>query len=723
MGVKNIMGDDHICAMPIAEHPLIIKKERTAFLEGCLKAFLKDQLLFLAENLISEDPAFFTYTKEKLVSALGAAIRKRISYAFKYLPPQASAFFLALASENEDDIAASEETVKKIFTKNLPGIEYEDLKRDAVECLIENGFCFAFLPKGQNRIQYVVPDELYESIDNFINDIGKRKMPPGELYPFMRLGSIFASLYGVCPADLYMKLYNRDAPSAITDKRLFVKCMKEAASLSKDYYFKNDSIVSIFIGSDEEIASICDRRKKFTPYIPEIEELTGKLDFGDYDEDKAAYKALVSWYSDFFKDTDKGHIMALSICAHIKIGYPPAKTIMDSFSNEESSTLLKENVQQLLQIVSDFNNTCHLWTNWGHPPSELRDTRAQGKSDAFLTPEAVEEKNRRINSVHIDLPETCRNPSKDECERQLELFTAYWKHEDGAPWHDTTSAQIKKLYASLKKYARFFRNLPEDLVPRLIDQWLASVWHKDANRGSPFGNQRWNYHAFRPIEKIGEDVFACIDGDGEVLVIYSHGIGTQFGSTLTNMCVLIDAGGWYLTYGPILTWNGIVPSDFAYLAEHIARRQYELQGLTAVIHFDPCPFWAVQTIAQLPPIFHKDEFVMLCSLECKFKNNIVPKLPKTWTVEHAEKYTRWIYNEDDYLNARRIYFNEKTNEVYLSAHNEDAFEKMLTRLKGSIDIGSHKIERVSMAMESLCSDLLKTPQKLALLEAKFGDGV
>ena len=76
-----------------------------------------------------------------------------------------------------------------------------------------------------------------------------------------------------------------------------------------------------------------------------------------------------------------------------------------------------------------------------------------------------------------------------------------------------------------------------------------------------------------------------------------------------------------------------------------------------------------------------------------------------------------------YKRQRRIYFNEKNNEVYLSAHNEDAFEKMLTRLKGSIDIGSHKIERVSMAMESLCSDLLKTPQKLALLEAKFGDGV
>ena len=83
--------------------------------------------------------------------------------------------------------------------------------------------------------------------------------------------------------------------------------------------------------------------------------------------------------------------------------------------------------------------------------------------------------------------------------------------------YDATSAQIKKLSVSLKKYVRFFRNLPEDLIPHLIDQWLASAWHKNANLGGTFGNQRWNYHAFRPIEKIGKNVFTCIDGDGKIL--------------------------------------------------------------------------------------------------------------------------------------------------------------------------------------------------------------
>ena len=196
----------------------------------------------------------------------------------------------------------------------------------------------------------------------------------------------------------------------------------------------------------------------------------------------------------------------------------------------------------------------------------------------------------------------------------------------------------------------------------------------------------------------------------------------EFGDTLTSMTVLIDAGGWYLTYGPVLKWRGIIPSDITYLAGHIARQQYELQGLTAVIHFNPCPFWALQNIAHIPPVFHKGEFVLCCSLECKFKNDVVPELPKTWTVEHAGKYTRWTYNQEDYLNSRCIYFNEKTKEVFLSAHNDDAFEKMLTQLKGHIDIGSHKSEKVSMTMESLSGNLLKTPQKLVRLEAIFGGG-
>ena len=717
------MENNHIVSDPLTEHPLVIKKERAVSLQGCLKSFSKEQLVFLAKNSISEDESFFSYAKERLVSALNAAIRKRISYAFRYLPLYTYAFFLVLGMESEDNAAAGDDIIKKLLKKFPSKFEYEDLKRDAAEYLIENGFCFAFLPKGQNGIQYVIPDELYESVQKFMKDITQRSMEPGELYPFMMFGRLFASLYGVCPANIYMELYNRSVPSAITDKRLFLKYMEEAASLSDDYYFKDDSIVSTFIRSDEEIEYVLSRRKNFKPYMPDDEELSKKIGFDDYDEDNAAYKELVSWCGNFFEDADRGRSIAVSLCAYIKKGEPAAKTISDLlFSDKNANVALQEEIRKLLRIVSDFNNTCHLWTNWGHPPSEIIDAREKGAVDSVLTPEAIEEKNRHIDSVHIDLPDTCRSPSKDECEKQFELFDAYWNCEEGAPWHDVKNPQLKKLFASLKKYARFFDSISEESIHRLMDQWLASMWHKNANRGGTFGNQHWNYHVFRPVEKIGEDLFTCIDSDGTVLVIYSHAIGMEFGDTLTSMTVLIDAGGWYLTYGPVLKWRGIIPSDITYLAGHIARQQYELQGLTAVIHFNPCPFWALQNIAHIPPVFHKGEFVLCCSLECKFKNDVVPELPKTWTVEHAGKYTRWTYNQEDYLNSRCIYFNEKTKEVFLSAHNDDAFEKMLTQLKGHIDIGSHKSEKVSMTMESLSGNLLKTPQKLVRLEAIFGGG-
>ena len=88
-------------------------------------------------------------------------------------------------------------------------------------------------------------------------------------------------------------------------------------------------------------------------------------------------------------------------------------------------------------------------------------------------------------------------------------------------------------------------------------------------------------------------------------------------------------------------------------------------------------------------------------------------------MEHAGKYTRWVYNKEDYLNSRTVYLNHKTNEVFLAAHNETAFEKMLSQLKKYIKAGKSGSEKVSFVMQSFCNDFFKKPQKLLQLEAKF----
>ena len=111
------MENNHIVSDPLTEHPLVIKKERVVSLQGCLKSFSKEQLVFLAKNSISEDESFFSYAKERLVSALNAAIRKRISYAFRYLPLYTYAFFLVLGMESEDNAAAGDDIIKKLLKK------------------------------------------------------------------------------------------------------------------------------------------------------------------------------------------------------------------------------------------------------------------------------------------------------------------------------------------------------------------------------------------------------------------------------------------------------------------------------------------------------------------------------------------------------------------------------------------------------------------------------
>jgi len=142
-------------------------------------------------------------------------------------------------------------------------------------------------------------------------------------------------------------------------------------------------------------------------------------------------------------------------------------------------------------------------------------------------------------------------------------------------------------------------------------------------------------------------------------------------------------------------------------------------GLNAVIQFNPCPFWATSYLAHVPPVAHGNIPAIEYSLECTFKNNTIPEFPKSWTREDAGNYTRWLYNKNDYLNSRRIYYNHKTHEVFLSAHNNDAFNKLLKNVSKYIDISKHGIEKMSMILTMFCYNTLKYPHKLAELEKKF----
>jgi len=46
-----------------------------------------------------------------------------------------------------------------------------------------------------------------------------------------------------------------------------------------------------------------------------------------------------------------------------------------------------------------------------------------------------------------------------------------------------------------------------------------------------------------------------------------------------------------MTYGPLLDWMGLFPGDLGYFASKVARQLYGKEGFSAVVHFNPVPFW------------------------------------------------------------------------------------------------------------------------------------
>ena len=189
------------------------------------------------------------------------------------------------------------------------------------------------------------------------------------------------------------------------------------------------------------------------------------------------------------------------------------------------------------------------------------------------------------------------------------------------------------------------------------------------------------------------------------------------------MSVLIDMGGWYLLYGPVVFWRGLSPFDFIALAKQVAPQMYKEQGLNAVIQFNPCPFWALTYLANKPPYIDGDTVLVECSLECAFIDNVIPQLSKSWSMESVGNYTRWTYDKKNYVNSRRIYYNHKTHEVLLSAHCVKTFDKLLRNVRKYLDFdekhSDENTEKKSLLLVEFWNDVLKYPDRIAQLDKKF----
>lgn len=292
-------------------------------------------------------------------------------------------------------------------------------------------------------------------------------------------------------------------------------------------------------------------------------------------------------------------------------------------------------------------------------------------------------------------------------------FKTYWEK---VPWHTLGDATVATLAVPLKKYMVNLNELPDNFLPSVMDQYLAARWHRfsssaptEGEKSSLFGTTEWRYEAFSVVEDLGGYRFWCRSEDDKEFGLYSDGIDDSLrqGYTLFFSLIVEVKDGWYLTYGPILGWKGLIPGDLSYLASGIAVQLYAESGFHAVVLASPVPFWASWSLGNAPAIFHGEQPVIYCWCEGVLNPDFEEKLPSTWKRTDAGAKSCWTYKEMDYFKQRRVFFERKTGRAMIYALRPGDFNKTLLKLGTSFTPKGKGIREVSFLMGVILKSILK----------------
>lgn len=693
-----------------------IKTKPCKTLLECLNSYSKVQLEILTDRMNLDRQIKKSATKAERVLILKEKILERLDYLFDYLDSYDFVITAVFAKEDDNEKLR----VLMNFMKDF-GEGAEDRIMHSNMTAIENGLMFLFVEDEDNPM-LILPDEVREKISELVPLAKAEKYRPGNLNSFMYYGEVLSDLYGLCPTEVFLEIYERDFPSNKISKQDLNLFLERAALISGNYCVEDNLIKSNAVYKQIE-KYILEDRKKFKPYIPSKNEIFEHMGLLDYDADNDAYKKMVKFFEKEIGDEGYGEDIALDIVPMIKVCYS-LQEIVDYIQNEYGIISNINSMEKFLPLYQNLVNTSHLWSNWGHTPDSLVVLNGKDKKAAYNDGFLEELKNQKENRPHIALPENCVVPSDNEIKKVRDKFDEYWGKNAYEPaWHENGDRILSRVMKEVKSNINTLSQFPESAMNQLFDQWLASLYHANANRSGDFGNQKWNYYAFEIAEKIRDGLYTCLLADGTPILIASPGFNRHFEEDyFCCLTVLVDMGGWYLTYGPQLVWKGIEPRDIEVLAKSVAAQTYELKGLSGVIHFNPVPFWCAQQISNIPPMAHKGNRVVQCYAETRFLNGEVPEFPAKWEHEVSEKKSgkieRWICNKDDYLGNCAVYLDKKTGAVLMYSCNEALFDKSLEKLNQFFDLKHCETTKNSMIFATVIRNN-KREKLLNKFEAAF----
>ena len=675
-------------------------------LADCLAAYSKVQLQILVDRMNLDHLIKQTAKKTELVAFLSEQILSRLDYLFCYLDYPVFIVAAAFSKDDENDTARVLEDFKESF-----GDGAEDQIELSILLAIENGIFFLFSEDEENPI-LLIPNEVKSKIAEIVAATKKSELSPGDLNQFMCYAETLSALYGLCTKDVFLQIYNRDNPKSQLSESELNLLLGQAALVSGEFIYKDGMIQNHAV--DKKFAEyILDDRKKFKPYIPSEEEIFEHEGLSDYDEENPTYRKFVDFLNKKLKDEEYAEEAALDIIPVIKVCYP-VQNVIDYMQNEYGLFESPKSLEKFLPIYQDLVGTSHLWSNWGHVPESLRKEDGSLKKSAYSEEFLDELKKEKENRPHIELPENCVVPSDKEIEKCRKEFDDYWGNNKSKPvWQKDGEKVMSRIMKEIKANINLLSQLLESSLNMLFDQWLASVYHANANRSSKFGSRTWNFYAFDISEKLRENLFTCLLADGTPIVVASPSVNRLFNDDyISCLTVLVDMGGWFIAYGPQLGWKGITARDIEAIAKSVASQTYELKGLSGVMHFNPVPLWRAQKISAIPPVFHKGHVVTQCFCETRFAENKAPDFPSDWKHETSGKSERWIFNKEDYLGSAAVYHDTKTLAVLLYSANEELFDKSYTDFSRFFDLRHCETKKISMSAAAL----IKNDKKEKLLQ-------
>ncbi|MCM3631255.1 SEC-C metal-binding domain-containing protein [Paenibacillus glycanilyticus] len=324
-----------------------IKGEVKTKLVEILPLLTKDKLNLLAGNY--EIKGRSKLKKQELADAIQASITD----------VQELNLALLMATSNEWEL------VQKLLA--VPYLQDDAMPPGSTFFLINTGLLYSFY--DQDKLYYVLPEEVKETY---------AKVAGGELLQererVQQVGSYILAamnLYGVCPFDQFLAIYNAQNEDRL-DEAVLSRICHLLTRREQSWHVADGRLVADYYDNDnqDELTELLASVAGKPYYIPDRKEFLQYAEYGYYEE-TPQLAGLEQYILEYLsRDKELVHDLISEIqfeCSMSK----PIEEIMMGFEDRGIEISTREQLEMVIHLVINVYNNTRMWSNAGFKPVEL----------------------------------------------------------------------------------------------------------------------------------------------------------------------------------------------------------------------------------------------------------------------------------------------------------------------------------------------------------------